>query len=160
MGEGRRAVPQSHFWWQSGKMSHLGSLRLVEAWNSRWKWCIQIENSLRNYVNFTLGNRFSWPFKLTHKASGDSSPVDPRCHDGISDENSTKRQFSAKFKHWKPRVNHLTHLSHSVLLHGQKHSFFTHFWVILSVYWPTMAQMSQMIHLGFSVVNSAPDLTL
>ena len=53
--------------------------------------------------------------------------------------------------HWKPRVNHLTHLSHSVSLHGQKDSFFTHFWVILSVYWPTMAQMSQMIHSGFSV---------
>ena len=49
-----------------------------------------------------------------------------------------------------PRVNHLTHLSHSVLLHGQKDSFFTHFWVILSLYWPTMVQMSQMIHLGFS----------
>ena len=29
--------------------------------------------------------------------------------------------------HWKPRVNHLTHLSRSVSLHGQKDSFFTHF---------------------------------
>ena len=48
-------------------------------------------------------------------------------------------------------MNHLTHLSHSVSLHRQKDSFFTHFWVILSVYWPTMAQMTQMIHLGFSV---------
>ena len=25
--------------------------------------------------------------------------------------------------HWKPRVNHLTHLSHGVSLHGQKDSF-------------------------------------
>ena len=55
--------------------------------------------------------------------------------------------------HWKPRVNHLTHLSHSVSLHGQKDSFFTHFWVILTVYWPTMAQMSQMIHSSFSVYH-------
>ena len=53
--------------------------------------------------------------------------------------------------HWKPQVNHLSHLSHSVSLHGQKNSFFTHFWVILSMYWPTVAQMSQMIHSGFSV---------
>ena len=51
----------------------------------------------------------------------------------------------------KPRVNHLTHLSHYVSLHGQKDSFSHIFWVILSVYWPTMSQMSQMIHLGFSV---------
>ena len=33
----------------------------------------------------------------------------------------------------------------------KKDSFVTHFWVILSVYWPTMAQMGQMIHSGFSV---------
>ena len=33
----------------------------------------------------------------------------------------------------------------------KKDSFVTHFWVILSLYWPTMAQMSQMIHSGFSV---------
>ena len=26
-------------------------------------------------------------------------------------------------------------------------------WVFLSVYWHTIAQMSQMIHLGFSVVH-------
>ena len=48
-------------------------------------------------------------------------------------------------------MSHLTHLSKSGSLHGQKDSFFTYFWVILSVYWPTMAQMSQMTHLGFSV---------
>ena len=60
--------------------------------------------------------------------------------------------FCENCSHFKPRVNHLTHLSHSVSLHGQKDSFFTHFWVILSVYWPTMAQMSQMIHSGFSVI--------
>ena len=29
----------------------------------------------------------------------------------------------------------------------KKDSFFTYFWVILSVYWSTMAQMSQMTHL-------------
>ena len=56
-------------------------------------------------------------------------------------------------KHWKPWVNHLTHLSHSVSLHRQKESFLTHFWVILSVYWPTVAQMSQIIHSSFSVNN-------
>ena len=48
-------------------------------------------------------------------------------------------------------MSHLTHFSHSGSLHGQKDSFFTYFWVILSVYWPTMALMSQMTHLGFSV---------
>ena len=53
--------------------------------------------------------------------------------------------------HRKTQMSHLTHLSHSGSLHGQKDSFFTYFWVILSVYWPTMAQMSQMTHLGFSV---------
>ena len=37
--------------------------KLVEAWNLWWKLCIQTVNSLRNYVNFTLGNRFSWAFK-------------------------------------------------------------------------------------------------
>ena len=63
MGEGRRAAPQSHFWWQSGEVSHSGNLKLVEPWNLWWKWCIKTENSLRNYVNFTLGNRFSWAFK-------------------------------------------------------------------------------------------------
>ena len=47
----------------------------------------------------------------------------------------------------------------SVSLHGQKDSFFTHFWVILSVYWPTMAQMSKMIHLGFSVRALGDQLT-
>ena len=35
----------------------------------------------------------------------------------------------------------------------KKRLIFTHFWVILSVYWPTMAQMSQMIHSGFSVID-------
>ena len=55
--------------------------------------------------------------------------------------------------HRKTQMSHLTHLSHSGSLHGQKDSFFTHFWVTLSVYWPTTAQMSQMTHLGFSVVH-------
>ena len=53
--------------------------------------------------------------------------------------------------HRKTQMSHLTYLSHSGSLHGQKDSFFTYFWVILSVYWPTVAQMSQMTHLGFSV---------
>ena len=48
-----------------------------------------------------------------------------------------KQSTSTTVSHWKPRVNHLTHLSHSVSQCGQKDSFFTHFWVILSVYWPT-----------------------
>ena len=39
----------------------------------------------------------------------------------------------------------------AIVCHYTDDSFFTHFWVILSVYWPTMAQMSQMIHSGFSV---------
>ena len=34
----------------------------------------------------------------------------------------------------KTHMSHLTHLSHSGSLHGQKDSFFTYFWVILSVY--------------------------
>ena len=81
----------------TGEISHSGYLNLVEAWNLWWKWCIQIENSLRNYVNFTLGNRFSWVFKTLKPISFRGlRPLDPQCHDGISDENSTNRQFSAK----------------------------------------------------------------
>ena len=48
-------------------------------------------------------------------------------------------------------MSHVTHLCHSGSLHRQNDSFCSYFWVILSVYWPTMAQMSQMTHLGFSV---------
>ena len=36
--------------------------------------------------------------------------------------------------HRKTRMSHLTHLSHSGSLHGQKDSFFTYVWVILSMY--------------------------
>ena len=54
---------QSHFWRQLGKWATRGNLKLVEAWNLWWKWCIQIENSLWNYVNITLRNRFSSVFK-------------------------------------------------------------------------------------------------
>ena len=28
MGEGRRAAPQSHFWWQSVEMSHSGEFKI------------------------------------------------------------------------------------------------------------------------------------
>ena len=35
-------------------------------------------------------------------------------------------------------MSHLTHLSHSGSLHGQKNSFFIYFWVILSLNWPTI----------------------
>ena len=39
---------------------------------------IQIENSLRNYVNFTLGNRFSWAFKTLKLISFRGlRPLDP-----------------------------------------------------------------------------------
>ena len=80
-----------------GKWATQGNLKLVEAWNLWRKWCIQSENSLQNYVNFTLGNRFSWAFKTIKPISFRGlRPLDPRCHDGISDENSTNRQFSAK----------------------------------------------------------------
>ena len=61
------------------------------------------------------------------------------------------RMVTQHIQHRKTQMSHLTHLSHSGSLHRQKDSFFTYFWVILSVYWPTMAQMSQMTHLGFSV---------
>ena len=40
-----------------------------------------------------------------------------------------------------------------------KRLIFTHFWVILSVYWPTMAQMSQMIHSGFLCTNFQLDMS-
>ena len=51
----------------------------------------------------------------------------------------------------KTRVNHLTHLSHSGSVHGQNDSKMCEKWVFLSVYWHTMAKMSQLTHLGFSV---------
>ena len=56
---------------------------------------VQIENSLRNYVNFTVGNGFSWAFKTLKPMSFRGvRPLEPRCHDGICDEN---RQFSVKY---------------------------------------------------------------
>ena len=71
--------------------------RIQNWWKHWWKWCIKIENSLQNYVNFTLGNRFSWAFKTLKPISFRGlRPLDPRCHDGISDEKSTNQQFSAK----------------------------------------------------------------
>ena len=51
---------------------------------------VQIENSFRN-VNFTLWNRFSWAFLKTLKPMSFRGlrPLDPRCHNGILDRNST-----------------------------------------------------------------------
>ena len=59
-------------------MSHTG-----EIWNW-WKHGIsgengiQMENSLRNYVNFTIWNRFSWTFKVLKPMSFRGlRPLDP-----------------------------------------------------------------------------------
>ena len=51
---------------------------------------VQIENSFRN-VDFTLWNRFSWAFLKTLKPMSFRGlrPLDPRCHNGILDRNST-----------------------------------------------------------------------
>ena len=58
-------------------------------WAARWEFTIsgsmeslvemvQIENSLRNYVNFTLGNGFSWAFKTLKPMSFRGlRPLDP-----------------------------------------------------------------------------------
>ena len=48
---------------------------------------VQIDNSLRNYVNFTLGNGFSWAFKTLKPMSFRGlRPLDPWCHDGLPDD--------------------------------------------------------------------------
>ena len=99
MREGRRATPPSHFWWQLEEMSHLGNLKLlVEAWNLWWKWCAQIENSLWNYVNFTLGNGFSWAFKTLKPLSfrGLNPPPGPPVPWWNLWWKSTNWQFSAR----------------------------------------------------------------
>ena len=58
---------------------------------------LQIENSFRNYVNFTLRNGFSWAFKTLKPMSFRGlRPLDPRWHDGISDENSTNCHNSVR----------------------------------------------------------------
>ena len=83
--EGRAPIP--FLMTVAGNEPFGGNLRLVEAWNLCWKWFIQIENSLQNYMNFTLGNRFSWAFKTLKPISFRGlCSLDPRCHDGISDE--------------------------------------------------------------------------
>ena len=59
---------------------------------------VQIENSLQNYVNLisTFWHGCSWAFKTLKPISFRGlRPLDPRCHNGIFDENSTNRQFSA-----------------------------------------------------------------
>ena len=84
------------FLWQSGETSHSGEFKIGGSMESLVEM-VQIENSLRNNVNFTLWNRFSLAFKTIYPwASGGSAPLEPRCHDGISDKNSTNWQFSAK----------------------------------------------------------------
>ena len=58
---------------------------------------VQIEDSLRNYVNSTLWNVFSWVFKTPKPMNFRGlRSLDPWCHDGISDGNSANWQFSAK----------------------------------------------------------------
>ena len=79
-----------HFWWQSGKMSLSGNLKSVEeqAWNLWWK-CTNWEfiTKLREFYSFKT---------LKPMSFRGLRPLDPRCHKGISDENSTNWQFSAK----------------------------------------------------------------
>ena len=93
------APPLPYFCWQSGNMSHSVELTIGGSMESLVKMVgLQIENSLWNYVNFTLGNGFSWVFKTLKPMSfRELHPLDPG-HDGISDEkkNSTNWQFSAK----------------------------------------------------------------
>ena len=97
MGEGRRDAPQSNFWWPLGEMSHSGEFKIGGSMESLVEMVYTNWESLQNYVNSTLGNRFSWAFKTLKPISFRGlGPLDPRCHDGISDENSTNRQFSAK----------------------------------------------------------------
>ena len=86
VGEGRKKCAPSHFWWQSLEMSHSGEFEIGGSMESLVEM-IQIENSLRNYVNFT------------HKLPG-APPPGLWCHDGISDENSTIWWFSTKFYPW------------------------------------------------------------
>ena len=69
--------PNFHFWWQSGEMNHSGESKIGGSMESLVEM-IQIENSLRNYVNFTLGNRFSWAFKTLKPISFRGlRPLDP-----------------------------------------------------------------------------------
>ena len=60
-GEGRRTAPPI-FDDSRGEMSHSGEFKIGRSMESLVE-IVQIENSLRNYVNFTLGNGFSWAFE-------------------------------------------------------------------------------------------------
>ena len=95
---GRAVAPSPIFDDSWGKWATRVNLQLVEAGSMEsLVEMVQIENSLQRYVNFTLGNGFSWAFKTLKPVSFRGlRPLDPRCHDGISDENSTNWQFSAK----------------------------------------------------------------
>ena len=71
---------------------------------------VQIENSLRNYVNFTISNRFSWASKtLNPCASWDSGPWTPGATmESLMSENNTNLQCSAKLQvNFIPALNPL-----------------------------------------------------
>ena len=73
----QRGRGRAPFLWQSGEMGHSGIFKIGGSMESLVKM-VQIENSLRNYVNFTLWNGFSWAFKtLKPWASGGSAPWTP-----------------------------------------------------------------------------------
>ena len=74
-----------HFDDSWGEMSHSREFKISGSMESLVEK-VQIENSLRNYVNFTLGNGLSLAFKTLKPMSFQGlRPLDPRCHDGISD---------------------------------------------------------------------------
>ena len=100
VGEGGRTALHPIFDDSRWKWATQGNLKLVESMESLVEM-VQIENSLRNYVNFTLGNGFSWAFKTLKPISfRELRPLDPWCQDGISDENGTILWFSTKFYSW------------------------------------------------------------
>ena len=94
-GEWEGCGPFPHFWWQSGEMSHSGD-QLLEVWNLWWKWYkLRIHYEIMWILPLETG--FSWTFKTLKPMSFRRlHPLDPRYHNGISNENSTNWQFSAK----------------------------------------------------------------
>ena len=83
------AGPDSHFWWQSAEKSHSGEFKIGGSMEYLVEM-VQIEISLRNYVNYTLWKGLSCAFKTLKPMSFRGlRPLDPWCHDGISDENSS-----------------------------------------------------------------------
>ena len=106
-GAGRPCPP--HVWWQLGEMSHSGEFKIGGSMESLVEM-VQIENSLGNYVNFTLGNGLSWAFKTLKPMSFRGlRPLDPRCHDSVRDYMwilplilPSKTGFSWAFKMLKP----------------------------------------------------------